>query len=47
MLTAGFGFDLGYMIVAWSAWVPNLLVVEWFLSRRQWVVQRRQSISSV
>jgi uncharacterized membrane protein len=47
VLTTSFGFDLGYMIVAWSAWVPNLLLVEWFLNRRQWVVQRRPSTSSV
>jgi uncharacterized membrane protein len=30
-----FGFDLGYMIVAWSCWVPNILVAEWMLRRRQ------------
>jgi len=47
LLTPMFGFELGYMIVAWSAWMPNLLVVEWFLNRRQWAVQRRPSTSSV
>lgn len=47
VLTTTFGFDLGYMIVAWSCWAPNLLLVEWLLNRRQWVVQRRPSPSSV
>lgn len=27
-------FDLVYPTVAWICWVPNLLVVEWFLRRR-------------
>ena len=30
-----FGFEVGYMFVAWSCWVPNLLVAEWMLRRRQ------------
>jgi uncharacterized membrane protein len=34
-LASAFGFDLGYMIVAWSCWVPNILVVEWMLRRRR------------
>ena len=42
-LAAGFGFDVGYMIVAWSCWAPNLLLIEWFLNRRQQVVQRQSS----
>lgn len=32
-LVMGLGLDLGYMIVAWSCWMPNLLIVEWFLRR--------------
>ena len=42
-LEAGFGFDVGYRIVAWSAWLPNLLLVEWFLNRRRRLVQRQSS----
>ena len=42
-LAAGFGFDVGYRIVAWSCWAPNLLLIEWFLNRRQQVVQRQSS----
>ena len=38
LLTAGFGFETGYMIVAWLCWVPNLLVAEWLVRR---VGQRR------
>lgn len=34
-LAVAFGFDLGYMIVAWSCWVPNILVAEWMLRRRR------------
>jgi uncharacterized membrane protein len=33
-LAIAFGFDLGYMIVAWSCWVPNILVAEWLLRGR-------------
>ncbi|WP_071675562.1 DUF2306 domain-containing protein [Nioella nitratireducens] len=33
-LEAGFGFDIGYVIVAWLCWVPNLLVAEWLIRRR-------------
>lgn len=28
-------FDKGYQMVSWLAWVPNLLVAEWILRRRQ------------
>jgi uncharacterized membrane protein len=34
-LAMAFGFDLGYMFVAWSCWVPNILVAEWMLRRRR------------
>lgn len=35
VLVAGFGFDTGYPMVAWLCWVPNLIVVEWWLARRR------------
>jgi Predicted membrane protein (DUF2306) len=31
----GFSFEAAYPVVAWLAWVPNLVVAEWV------VVQRR------
>jgi len=31
---AGFEFEQSYPVVAWIAWVPNLIFVEWFLLRR-------------
>jgi hypothetical protein len=36
LLTAvlGLEFVTAYRTVAWLAWVPNLLIVEWFLHRR-------------
>lgn len=34
-LASAFGFELGYMIVAWSCWVPNILLAEWMLRRRR------------
>lgn len=30
----GFSFETAYPVVAWLCWVPNLLVVEWWLARR-------------
>ena len=33
-LASGIEFDDAYPIIAWLAWVPNLLVVEWWLKRR-------------
>jgi hypothetical protein len=29
----GFTFAEGYRFIAWACWVPNLLVVEYFLRR--------------
>lgn len=46
-LSMGFGFEVGYMIVAWSCWLPNLLLVEWFLNRRQSLGQRRPTAVNV
>lgn len=31
---AGFGFDVAYPLISWIAWVPNLLIVEWFVLTR-------------
>lgn len=31
----GFSFETAYPVVAWLCWVPNLLVVEWWLARRR------------
>ncbi len=32
LLQAIFGFEIGYPLVAWLCWVPNLLIAEWLLS---------------
>lgn len=29
----GFSFDQAYAIVAWLAWIPNLVVAEWLVLR--------------
>jgi uncharacterized membrane protein len=34
-LAMAVGFELGYIIVAWLCWVPNILIVEWMLRRRR------------
>ncbi|WP_136439211.1 DUF2306 domain-containing protein [Pacificoceanicola onchidii] len=34
-LGMGFGFETGYLIVAWLCWVPNLLIAEWVLLRER------------
>lgn len=31
----GVTFDRAYPVVAWLAWVPNAMVVEWYLARRR------------
>jgi hypothetical protein len=31
----GFTFAEGYRVIAWACWVPNLLLVEYFLGQRQ------------
>ena len=31
---AGYDFDVSYPAISWLAWVPNLLVVEWFILAR-------------
>ncbi len=32
---AGIAFDQAYPIIAWVAWVPNLIVAEWLFNRRR------------
>jgi len=31
---AGYEFDVAYPLISWIAWVPNLLIVEWFVLTR-------------
>jgi len=31
---AGYDFDVSYPVISWIAWVPNLLIVEWFILAR-------------
>lgn len=33
-LAAGLSFGTAYRIVSWAAWVPNLLIVEWWMRGR-------------
>ena len=33
-LEAAFGEQVGYAVVAWVCWVPNLVVAEWFVRTR-------------
>ena len=34
LLSAAFGsFEPAYLAVSWVSWVPNLLVVEWYIQR--------------
>ncbi|CUH69639.1 hypothetical protein TL5118_03608 [Thalassovita autumnalis] len=35
LLAMGFGFETGYVIVAWACWVPNALLAEWLLRRQR------------
>lgn len=35
LLMMGFGDALGYTLVAWTCWVPNLLIAEWLLRRKR------------
>ena len=34
-LAVGIPFESAYPVIAWSCWVPNLLVAEWMLHRRR------------
>lgn len=40
VLAMGFGFETGYLIVAWLCWVPNALIAEWMLRRQSAPLQR-------
>ena len=31
----GYEFEVAYPVVAWLAWVPNLVLVEWWLLARR------------
>ncbi|MEZ4863447.1 MAG: hypothetical protein R3C14_19165 [Caldilineaceae bacterium] len=33
MTAVGLDFIVAYRTVAWLAWIPNLLVVEWWIRR--------------
>lgn len=35
ILEVTLGFETGYPIVAWSCWVPNLIVAEWLIRRKK------------
>jgi len=37
---AGLAFEPAYQTISWLCWVPNLIVVEWFLVRREAPVSR-------
>ena len=39
LLSTMFSFETAYMIVAWTAWVPNLMVAQWLVLRRPGVVR--------
>lgn len=34
LLSAAFGFEIAYMMVAWTSWMPNLLVAQWLVTPR-------------
>ena len=36
VLEIALGEDLGYVVVAWLCWVPNLLVAEWLIRTGRW-----------
>jgi uncharacterized membrane protein len=40
LMVLGVDFEMAYRIVAWSSWVPNLLVAEWIVRTRQPAVGR-------
>jgi hypothetical protein len=37
----GIDFDVAYPVIAWIAWVPNLLVAEWVFNTAKGNAQRR------
>jgi uncharacterized membrane protein len=38
-LASGLSFAQAYPVIAWAAWVPNLIVAEWWLRRRGSVIR--------
>ena len=34
----GVDFTLAYQIVDWLSWIPNVLIVEWWLQHRSWQI---------
>lgn len=42
----GLDFAVAYQIVAWSCWLPNLLVAEWLIRRRQPATPRWRATSA-
>ncbi|NND84266.1 MAG: DUF2306 domain-containing protein, partial [Acidimicrobiia bacterium] len=34
-VASGIDFDIAYPVIAWIAWVPNLIVVEWWIRRQR------------
>lgn len=44
LLFATLGEELGYSLVAWACWVPNLLVAEWLLRRDGKLSVARQTV---
>jgi uncharacterized membrane protein len=41
----GVDFTVGYILIAWLCWVPNLLVAEWIIRRSRRNPHRAQSIA--
>lgn len=35
LLFATLGQDVGYVLVSWACWVPNIMVAEWILQRKK------------
>lgn len=33
-IISGFSFEWAYSVVAWSCWVPNLLIAEWIIRKK-------------
>ncbi|NRF94543.1 hypothetical protein HQN89_26910 [Paenibacillus frigoriresistens] len=47
LLMIPFEFDTAYPMVAWLAWVPNLLVAEWAIRRRATKAKKQASRSTL
>ena len=42
LLSVTLGLEVGYVLVAWLCWVPNILLAEWILRREP----RRREVSA-